>query len=102
MSQTKLNHSPGEWEENILPTEANLCRRKVRDSPTYEACGVEAESTGYVFSGCEKACEIGSFQVFPLTHMGLFFKSFVDFLWHLKSSYGILSLGNKWGMSCWN
>ena len=44
--------------KNILHTKDNLCRRKVIDVPTCEACGSGVESIGHVFWECEKAQEV--------------------------------------------
>ena len=72
--------------KDILPTKANLCRRKVLIDPVCEACEAGIESSAHIFWECDKACEV--WQLFGLTFdtHRLVFPKFVDLLWHLKFS----------------
>ena len=70
--------------KNILPTKDNLCRRKVIDIPTCEACGFGVESMRHVFWECEKAQEVWVLSGIPFYPQELLAPDFVDFHWHLK------------------
>lgn len=58
---------------NILPTKVNLCHRKVIDSPTCEACGLEDESSGHLFWHYAKIRDIWSLSSLPLDMYGVHF-----------------------------
>ena len=70
--------------KNILPTKDNLCRRKVIDVLTCEACGFGVESTGHVFWECEKAQEVWVLSSIPFDPPELLAPNFMDFLLLLK------------------
>ena len=72
--------------KNILPTKANLCRRKVLVNPICEAYDTGIENSAHLFWECDKAREV--WQAFGLTfdNHGLVFHEFVDLLWRLKFS----------------
>ena len=69
--------------KNILPTKYNLCHRKVLIDPVCEACGMGAESSGYLFWGCNRACVLWNLTGISYDAHKLAFPKFVDFLWHL-------------------
>jgi len=68
--------------KNILPTKSNLCRRKVSDNPTYEACNEEAESSGHCLWSCPKAHEIWTLSGISYECQGGVLHEFGDLLWY--------------------
>ena len=72
--------------KNILPTKANLCRRKVLIDLVCEACEARIESSARIFSECDKAREVWQLSGLTFDTHRLVFPKFVDWLWHLKFS----------------
>ena len=70
--------------KNIQPTKSNLCRRKVLDNPTCEACDEEAESSGHCLWSYPKAHEIQTLSGISFECQVGVFHEFGDLLWYLK------------------
>ena len=64
--------------KNILPTTANLCRRKVLIDPVCEACEARIESSAHIFSECDKAREVWQLSGLTFDTHRLVFPKFVD------------------------